>query len=108
MTEKDIRAMYDKMSLSEERLSELEKRLDGCFDREPENIHDFDDDGLMQFDQEYKPAPRRRSPLIAAVSAAAVVLVAGGVTAAFRTHANLFTSFFNFSHSDYFFVKTSR
>ncbi len=85
MTEKDIRAMYDKMSLSEERLSELEKRLDGCFDREPENIHDFDDDGLMQFDQEYKPAPRRRSPLIAAVSAAAVVLVAGGVTAAFRT-----------------------
>ena len=31
MTKKELRTMYDKMSLSEERMTELEKRLDDCF-----------------------------------------------------------------------------
>ena len=30
MTKKELRTMYDKMSLSEERMTELEKRLDDC------------------------------------------------------------------------------
>lgn len=86
MTEKELKTMYDKMSLSEERLSELEKRLDGCFDHVPEDLRDEGVDELLHFDAEYKPAPRRRSPLkIALTSAAAAVVVAGGVTAAFKT-----------------------
>ena len=86
MTKKELRTMYDKMSLSEERLTELEKRLDDCFDREPENIGDFEETELMQFSQEYKPSPQRRSPLkIVVTSAAAVAVVAVGVTAAFKT-----------------------
>lgn len=40
MTKKELRTMYDKMSLSEERMTELEKRLDDCFEHEPENISD--------------------------------------------------------------------
>ena len=86
MTEKELKSMYDKMSLSEERLSELEKRLDDCFDHAPERFQDADGDELLHFDAEYKPSPRRRSPLkIALTSAAAVVVVAGGITAAFKT-----------------------
>ncbi|MFR0870114.1 MAG: hypothetical protein ACLSG5_01320 [Oscillospiraceae bacterium] len=63
MTKKELRTMYDKMSLSEERMTELEKRLDDCFEHEPENIGDFEETELMQFSQEYKPAPQRRNPL---------------------------------------------
>lgn len=86
MTEKELKTTYDRMSLSGERLSELEKRLDECFEREPENIPDFDEEELLHFDAEYKPSPRRRSPLkIALTSAAAVAVAAAGVTAAFRT-----------------------
>lgn len=86
MTEKELKTMYDKMALSEERLSELEKRLDDCFDHAPEGFQDLDGDELLHFDSEYKPAPRRRSPLkIALTSAAAAVVVAGGLTAAFMT-----------------------
>ena len=33
MTKKELRTMYDKMSLSEERMTELEKRLDERFYR---------------------------------------------------------------------------
>ena len=86
MTKKELRTMYDKMSLSEERMTELEKRLDDCFEHEPENISDFEETELMQFSQEYKPAPQRRNPLkIVVTSAAAAAVVAVGVTAAFKT-----------------------
>lgn len=51
MTKKELRTMYDKMSLSEERMTELEKRLDDCFEHEPENIGDFEETELMQFSQ---------------------------------------------------------
>lgn len=86
MTKKELRTMYDKMSLSEERMTELEKRLDDCFEHEPENIGDFEETELMQFSQEYKPAPQRRNPLkIVVTSAAAAAVVAVGVTAAFKT-----------------------
>lgn len=86
MTKKELRTMYDKMSLSEERMTELEKRLDDCFEHEPENISDFDETELMQFSQEYKPAPQRRNPLkIVVTSAAAAAVVAVGVTAALKT-----------------------
>ena len=51
MTKKELRTMYDKMSLSEERMTELEKRLDDCFEHEPENISDFEETELMQFSQ---------------------------------------------------------
>ena len=57
MTKKELRTMYDKMSLSEERMTELEKRLDDCFEHEPENISDFEETELMQFSQ--KPAENR-------------------------------------------------
>ena len=80
MTKKELRTMYDKMSLSEERMTELEKRLDDCFEHEPENIGDFEETELMQFSQEYKPAPQRRNPLkIVVTSAAAAAVVAVGV-----------------------------
>lgn len=71
MTKKELRTMYDKMSLSEERMTELEKRLDDCFEHEPENIGDFEETELMQFSQEYKPAPQRRNPLKIVVTSAA-------------------------------------
>lgn len=86
MTERDLKTMYDKMSLSEERLSELEKRLENCFENEPQDFRDFDGDELMQFDREYKPEPRRRRPFITAiVSTAAAAVIVTGAAVAFRT-----------------------
>ena len=64
MTKKELRTMYDKMSLSEERMTELEKRLDDCFEHEPENISDFEETELMQFSQDnsYRDARFRVYP----------------------------------------------
>lgn len=77
MTEKDLKAVYDKMSLSEDRISELEKRLDKCFEEAAHTApEDFSDEALMHFDTEYKPAAKRR-PIRAIIgSCAAVVAVA--------------------------------
>lgn len=88
MTEKELRTAFEKMSLSEERLSELEKRFTS-------SVKPADQDGgtgiyadaFMNFDHEYRPEPKKKKPLrtalISTAAAAAVIVV--GVTAAFRT-----------------------
>ena len=88
MTEKELRTAYDKMSLSEERLSELEKRFAASV--KPGNQDSSSEtyaDAFMNFDHEYRPEPRKKKPLRTALisTAAAAAVIAMGVTAAFRT-----------------------
>ena len=88
MTEKDLRTAYDKMSLSEERLSELEKRFAASV--KPGNQDSSSEifaDAFMNFDHEYRPEPKKKKPLRTALisTAAAAAVIAVGVTAAFRT-----------------------
>lgn len=89
MTEKDLKAVYDKMSLSEDRISELEKRLDKCFEKAAHTApKDFSDEELMHFDTEYKPAAKRR-PIRAIIgSCAAVVAVAAVGLGAYTLYKN--------------------
>lgn len=85
MTEKDLKSMYDKISLSETRMTELEKKLPEMF-AEAENKSENGDELLMHFDGEYKPMKRsRRGVVIGSCTAAAVVLAAGlGLYAAYH------------------------
>lgn len=87
MTENELRTAYDRMSLSEERLSELEKRF---VDSVKTGAHDGSAgmyaDAFMNFDHEYRPEPKKKKPLRTALisTAAAAAVIAVGVTAAFK------------------------
>lgn len=87
MTEKELRTVYDKMSLSEERLSELEKQFAASVKPgNSDSSSEISADAFLNFDHEYRPVPKKKSPLrtalISTAAAAAVIVV--GVAAAFR------------------------
>lgn len=87
MTEKELRTVYDKMSLSEERLSELEKQFAASVKPgNSDSSSEISADAFLNFDHEYRPEPKKKSPLRTALisTAAAAAVIAVGVTAAFK------------------------
>ena len=64
MTEKELRTVYDKMSLSEERLSELEKQFAASVKPgNSDSSSEISADAFLNFDHEYRPEPKKKSPL---------------------------------------------
>ncbi len=84
MTEKDIRKMYENVSLSEEKLAELEKKLLKRFENK-EGALDDDLIRLSQIGEKPKKNSRRKYIISACSAAAAVVIMASVITLAYNS-----------------------
>lgn len=84
MTEKDIRKMYENVSLSEEKLAELEKKLLKRFENKDGAL---DDDliRLSQIGEKPRKNSRRKYIISACSAAAAVVIMASVITLAYNS-----------------------